>query len=163
MSETTENLGRAPLEQRQLQPKFATPQDGRSFRTFDHTMRVLLSAEETAGSIAVYEDVVPPGSGVAVHMQTREEEFFFVLEGQFEFMVGERIAVVEPGTLVFVPRDTKHAFKNIGTKEGRLLTWNTPGGHERFLEELGETAHSDGHTEESLAAVSRKHGVVFFP
>jgi hypothetical protein len=62
-----------------------------------------------------------------------------VLEGDFEFVLGDRKVDARPGSVVYVPRTTVHAYTNVGTEMGKLLFIEAPAGPlEQFLEEIGE-------------------------
>jgi len=63
----------------------------------------------------------PPGSGPPRHVHYGCDELFYVLEGQFLFLVGERQVSGSPGTFVFIPRGTVHAAKVVGTSRARCL------------------------------------------
>ncbi len=98
-----------------------------------------MSAERTGGAYSLFEAVSPPGGGPPPHVQHREDECFYVLEGEFEFLVGNEVIVAGAGSLLYVPKGCLHAHKNVGSQPGRLLLSQTPGGlHERFFEEIGE-------------------------
>ncbi|MDQ3927252.1 MAG: cupin domain-containing protein, partial [Actinomycetota bacterium] len=58
------------------------------------------TAEETGGSIGVLEATSPPGAGPPRHVHYGCDELFYVLEGQFLFLVGERQVSAPPGTFV---------------------------------------------------------------
>lgn len=82
-----------------------------------------------------------PGGGQPPHVQHREDEAFYVLEGDFEFLVEGRAIRAQAGSLFCVSKDSLHAHKNVGTKPGSMLVSQTPGGlHERYFEVLGEPA-----------------------
>src|SRR5215210_1166971 len=107
-------------------------------RTIQGTGAITLiaTAEQTGGSIGVFEGISPPGDGPPRHIQYGSDELFYVLEGEFLFLVGERQESVSAGAYVFVPRGTVHAYKAIGTERGRLLMAFIPGGPERLAEEF---------------------------
>lgn len=74
-------------------------------------------------------------------VQHREDESFYVLEGEYEFLDDGGTTRAGAGSLIYVPRGNLHAHKDVGTTIGRLLVSQTPGGlNERFFEELGEEA-----------------------
>src|ERR671933_134483 len=79
------------------------------------------TGEETGGSIGFLEATSPPGSGPPRHIHHSCDELFYVLEGEFLFLVGERQVSALPGTFVFTPRGTVHAAKVIGTEPGKVL------------------------------------------
>ena len=73
-----------------------------------------------------------------------EIEFVYVVSGQFKFKVDDRVVSVPVGTLIFVPPNTAHTFKNIGTNPGVLLFGVTPGGFEKmFAERQGVDADTN--------------------
>ena len=82
---------------------------------------------ETGGSIGFLEATSAPGYGPPRHVHRSSDELFYVLEGEFLFLVGEREVSAPPGTFVFVPRGTVHAAKVTGTEPGKVLTAYVPG------------------------------------
>ena len=96
------------------------------------------TGEETGGSIGVIEAMSPPGYGPPRHVHYGCDELFYVLEGQFLVLVGERQVSGLPGTFVFIPRGTVHAAKVIGSEPGKVLSAYIPGGQERSFEEFGQ-------------------------
>lgn len=129
-----------------------------------------ISAEQTGGAYSLFEDTVPPQQGEPPHIHHREDEGVYVVEGEFEFSLDGAPVSAGPGSLVYVPRGSLHAFKNVGTGGGRLLLSHTPGGlHERFFEEVGEvvtdrtTSPADPPDTRDLAAVAARYGTEFAP
>ena len=95
-----------------------------------------MTGEETGGSIGVFEDTTSPGDGPPRHVHHGSDELFYLLEGEFLFLVGERQESVSAGTYVFVPRGTVHAYKVVGAGRGRVLSAFIPGGPERAFEDF---------------------------
>jgi mannose-6-phosphate isomerase-like protein (cupin superfamily) len=118
------------------------PAEGRSVWVFgSQLLTYKVTAEQTGGAYSLFEGLVPEREGTPPHIHHREDECFYVLEGEFEFLTGEDTVRAGAGSLVYVPRGTLHAFKNVGEGPGRLLNSQTPGGlHERFFEEVGKEA-----------------------
>ena len=108
--------------------------------TIPGTNAITLKAtgEETGGSIGFLEATSAPGYGPPRHVHRSSDELFYVLEGEFLFLVGEREVSAPPGTFVFIPRGTVHAAKVIGTEPGKVLTAYVPGGLERSFEEFAQ-------------------------
>ncbi len=105
-----------------------------------------VTAEQTGGAYSLFEGTVPPGGGAPAHIHHREDESFYVVEGEFEFTRDGETIRAGAGSLVYVPRGILHAFENVGENTGTLLLSQTPGGlHELFFEEVGEEA-ADGAT-----------------
>ena len=120
--------------------------DGRSLRVLGEVVTYKITSERTGGAYSLFEVVSEPGGGPPPHVQHREDEAFYVLEGEYEFLDDGHTIRLGTGSLVYVPKGNLHTHKNVGDKPARMLVSQTPGGlHERFLEELGEPA-TDGAT-----------------
>ena len=121
---------------------YVGPGEGRAVWVLGGQLLTLkVTAEQTGGAYSLFEDTVPPQHGTPPHIHHREDESFYVVEGEFEFSRDGETIRAGAGSLVYVPRGSLHAFKNVGEGRGRLLLSQTPGGlHERFFEEVGEEA-----------------------
>ena len=117
------------------------PEEGRSLWVLGELVTLKVASEQTGGAYSLFEVVSQPQGGPLPHIQHREDECFYVLEGEFEFLNNGCVFGMGPGSLVYVPKGNLHAYKNVGNEPGRMLVSQTPGGlHERFFEELGEPA-----------------------
>jgi quercetin dioxygenase-like cupin family protein len=129
----------------------------------------LVTGEETGGAYFVMEALVPPGGGPPPHVHRREDETFYVVEGEIEFKLGEEVIAAGPGDFVNVPKGTVHRFHNAGTETARLILTFTPAGIERFFEETLERAPNGAqdppdNIEEvaaRYAAAAPRHGLEF--
>jgi quercetin dioxygenase-like cupin family protein len=116
------------------------PGEGRSLWVLSELVTYKTTSEQTGGAYSLFEVTTQPGNGVLPHVQHREDESFYVLEGEYEFLdnAGDTTRA-GAGSLIYVPRGNLHAHKNVGTTTGRMLLSQTPGGlHECFFEEVGE-------------------------
>ena len=104
----------------------------------------LATGEETDGAYFAMEAWVPPGGGPGPHIHTREDETFYVLEGEVEFLLGDDVVTAGPGDFVSIPRDTVHRFHNASEETARLVLTFTPAGIEGFFEETLDQAPPDG-------------------
>jgi quercetin dioxygenase-like cupin family protein len=111
------------------------PDEGHTIPGTD-AMTLKATGEQTAGSIGFLEATSSPGYGPPRHIHRSHDELFYVLEGEFRFLVGERLVSAPPGSFVFVPRGTVHAAKVVGTEPGKVLVAYVPGGLERSFEEF---------------------------
>jgi quercetin dioxygenase-like cupin family protein len=91
----------------------------------------------TGGLLDICENVTEPGAGPPLHIHHANDETYYVLEGTFRVRLGERTFSAPPGTFVFIPRGTVHAFMNAGARPARLLLTFSPGGVDGYFEELG--------------------------
>jgi mannose-6-phosphate isomerase-like protein (cupin superfamily) len=121
------------------------PHDGHQVWVGDELMRFVVTGRETGGAYTLTESVVPPGGGSPIHIHYREDEAFWVLEGDLEVVVGGQVVNVPAGGFVHLPRDVPHRFSNAGTIPVRFLTLLLPAGLEGFFETVG-VPHVDGHT-----------------
>jgi quercetin dioxygenase-like cupin family protein len=124
----------------------------------EETGRFLLRSEDTDGRFSYYEVIVPAGHGTLVHVHADTDEMIHVLAGEFEIVVGEEVHRCPAGTVVFGPRGVPHAFRNVGPGPGTLLCLTTPGGIERFFEQLSVLLQADSSWPE-LDELARRHGI----
>ena len=108
------------------------------------TMTLRATGESTDGSLVLLENLTTPGGGPPPHFHTREDEFFYVLDGTFEFRIGDEVHAVGPGGFAYVPRGTVHNFRNTAETPSRILVGFTPAGIEGFFRESGRAAIDDG-------------------
>jgi quercetin dioxygenase-like cupin family protein len=104
-----------------------------------HLMTFLATAEDTQGKFALIEAVARKGNVPPPHIHHREEETFYVLEGEMTFSVGGQTIKATPGTMVCLPRDVAHSFV-IDSEQGRVLILLTPAGLEGWFKEFSEPA-----------------------
>ncbi|MEM8700934.1 MAG: cupin domain-containing protein [Pseudomonadota bacterium] len=103
--------------------------------------------EETGNKCTIIEIKTAPGAGAPPNHHAGEDESFFVLDGEFEFLVNGETKRVSAGEFVKVPDGAVHAFTCTGQSAGRLLCINAPGEmHDTFYTEAGE-AMPDGTSE----------------
>jgi len=102
-------------------------------------MTFLATAEDTQGKFALIEAVARKGNVPPPHIHHREEETFYVLEGEMTFSVGGQTIKATPGTMVCLPRDVAHSFV-IDSEQGRVLILLTPAGLEGWFKEFSEPA-----------------------
>jgi quercetin dioxygenase-like cupin family protein len=103
-----------------------------------------LLGDETAQSIMMFEETLPPGTSSLHHLHHDSDEVAWVLEGEFTFKIGDEVTVGGPGTCAFMPRDIPHAWKNTGAETGRVLFLYTPAQAGGYIEAL-----ADGHPMDS--------------
>jgi quercetin dioxygenase-like cupin family protein len=108
------------------------------------TMTLKATGESTAGSLVLLENLTTPGGGPPPHIHTREDEFWYVLDGTFEIRIGDEVHALGPGGAAFVPRGTVHNFRNTAETASRILVGFTPGRMDGFFRESGRRAADDG-------------------
>jgi quercetin dioxygenase-like cupin family protein len=108
------------------------------------TLTFKATADTTGGALTAIECEAAPRGGPPPHIHDNEDEAFYVLEGEFEILLGDELVHAGPGDFAFVPRGTVHRFANIGDTPGRILILFTPGGLEGFFRAAGTPATGDG-------------------
>jgi quercetin dioxygenase-like cupin family protein len=119
---------------------YAPPDGGDPVWLVGDRITVKLTSEDTGGVYSVAEEISPPLGGPPPHIHSQEDETFYVLEGEVEFLLGEDTIEAGAGSCAYAPRGTLHTFKNVGTSPSRVLFVLNPGGFERFFLEAGEPA-----------------------
>ncbi|MBZ3908372.1 cupin domain-containing protein [Streptomyces mutabilis] len=105
--------------------------------TGHETFAVKVTGEETDGALAFMSGLVEPGHGNVPHIHSKEDEAFYVLTGEFEFLNGNQRFTAHPGDFIYIPKGTRHAFRNLAQEPARLLVFYTPAGPEVFFLNYG--------------------------
>jgi len=77
-------------------------------------IKCIISGNETGGKMAVFEEIVPPGTGPPRHTHRHQLEVFHVIEGSMKFEVNGEVFERGAGAAAVVPAGAVHAFRNIG-------------------------------------------------
>jgi mannose-6-phosphate isomerase-like protein (cupin superfamily) len=136
------------------------PDEGERLVFGDLTVLVRASAERTGGAFSLVEEV-PPLADTPRHVHERDDELFYVLEGEHVFQVGDEEFRVGPGGVVFAPRGIPHAQRRVAPGVGRLLVLTVPGGLDGFFRELAEAETAGTLGPEAYASASANHGITW--
>lgn len=118
--------------------------EGNSYWVLGDKYTFKVTGKDTNGAFTVMDQIIQPQGGPPPHIHHREDEAFFILEGRFSFLNGDKQTVFEAGSFVYTPKGTLHTFKNIDDKPGRLLVTVTPAGLEDFFYAVGTPADDTG-------------------
>jgi quercetin dioxygenase-like cupin family protein len=113
--------------------------EGEVFWSFGGLVTVKATSETTGGGVGVIEVLAAKGAGSPLHVHHREDEWFYVIEGELTFWVGGRTIQAPAGSFVFGPRDIPHTFM-VKSELSRFLLVVEPGGFVGFMRELSEPA-----------------------
>ena len=119
-------------------PTLRQPNEGQTVAVVGDVYRFLATGDETDGRYAMFEAVVPPGGGPPPHIHSREEESFYVLEGEITFQVGDDRIVAKAGTFANMPVGSLHSFRNATDKTARMIISVAPAGLEKMFLEVGQ-------------------------
>jgi quercetin dioxygenase-like cupin family protein len=120
------------------------PGDGDALWFLATRMTLKASAATTGGLYGLLEVEVPAGFSPPRHIHHREDEAFYVLDGQVTFQCGDQRISATAGSYVFLPRHVPHSFVVEGEGPARMLNITTPGGGEGFFVEAGRPAEGPG-------------------
>jgi quercetin dioxygenase-like cupin family protein len=107
----------------------------------DALSQVRLSGEQTGGAFSVRDNLGRRGHASPVHVHDRDDETFFVLDGELRVLVGQEEHAAGPGTVAVLPRRLRHAYV-VSSATARFLTLHTPSGFEQFAAEVGQPAQA---------------------
>ncbi|MGB0956442.1 MAG: cupin domain-containing protein [Panacagrimonas sp.] len=151
------------------QPQVVRADDVESVPFPGHALKVLARAADTPGGASIQELIVPPRSfGAPPHVHSREDEHFYVLEGEVQFLDREQTLSARAGTLVVLPRGHLHGFWNASDAPARLLLVITPGDFTEFFDAVvarirAENPESPGAVGKLIGQEATKHGVTIHP
>ena len=87
-----------------------------------------VSARDTGGDLCIYDTLRSTKGGPALHRHHLQDEWFYVLRGEFIVRVGEQTLTLGPGDSAFAPRKIPHAFAMTSEGPGQMLVLFQPAG-----------------------------------
>ena len=145
-------------------PELLTPVDGRPIR-IGRDVLLVKALTGVADGLTVLETVAKPGEPAPLdHVHHSYDEVFYVVEGEFEFRVGDERVRARKGSVVTAPRGSPHTFKNCGDHDGRVLIVGAPGRAALMLEDIGAMVAGTGPVPaDGLAGVYGRHDTTLVP
>jgi quercetin dioxygenase-like cupin family protein len=140
---------------------------GRTIAVVGDVYRFLATGDDTNGKYALWEAIVPPGGGPPPHVHSREEEGFYVLEGEITILIDNQRLIASAGMFANMPVGTPHSFKNESSQPAKMLISIAPAGMEQMFFEVGVplpegATIAQPPTEEEivrLLAIASKYGI----
>jgi quercetin dioxygenase-like cupin family protein len=123
----------------ELAPIALGPGEGESLWFLGAHASIKASSTTTAGRVDVIEQLNPRGSGSPLHVHSREDEWFYVIEGELTVWVGGQVIEAPAGSFVYGPRGIPHTFL-VTSETARFLLVTEPGGFAEFVRALAEPA-----------------------
>ncbi|HVL94758.1 MAG TPA: cupin domain-containing protein [Solirubrobacteraceae bacterium] len=127
-----------------LAPAVTPAGEGEARWWFQGLAEVKLTAEQTGGLLSIIEITEPPnpeGLNGPLHVHYREDETFWILEGDATFTVGDATFAARTGDCLFGPRGIPHAYTP-GPDGCRMLFIMTPGGFENLVRDMSVPAQA---------------------
>lgn len=141
----------------------AGPETPVSFDLIGTKMTILVPATQTNGESVTIQDEVAPGGGVPAHVHTREDETYVITQGQFRFWRGHEVIDARPGSVVYLPRNVPHQFRNVGTTPGTLVFTITPAGLEKMFLTMSQRGLMWPKDQAALTSISSQYGITNLP
>ncbi len=145
------------------------PGEGEHLWFFNGLFSVKAGGPDTRNAFTLIEAHLPDDLQVPPHIHEREDEGFYVLEGELTIVCGENSWTAGPGSFAMLPRGIPHSFSVSGNGQARLLQMTSPAQFEQFAAEMGEPATEaviPQRTEvdvPKLLSVAPKYGIQMLP
>ena len=157
----TQDMSRAQT----LKPVVVAKDEGEARWWFSSLAVIKATAADTGGRMTIIEVTEPPGAEGPLHVHHREDEGFWLLEGDATLEVGDTTIEAHAGDYAFGPRDIPHRY-TVGSAGCRMLFIMTPGGFEDLVIAMSEPAGSrtlpppseEEPDWERIAAIANAHG-----
>ncbi len=148
-------------------PTLRKSTEGRTIAVVGDVYRFLATGDDTNGKYALWEAIVTPGGGPPPHVHSREEEGFYVLEGEITFTIDGKRLVATAGLFANIPVGVPHSFKNESNRPAKMLISVAPAGLEQMFFEVGVPVAQGATTAapptkeeiERLLAVAPRYGI----
>jgi quercetin dioxygenase-like cupin family protein len=120
-----------------------------------------ISSQQTGAAYTVLEFILNPGGGPPLHVHQREDELFYVVDGQCTVGTKEQSYPAPAGTIVRFPKGTPHFFRNEGSTPCTLLITAIPGGLDLYFAEIAAALAAN--QPETIPAINHKYKIDFSP
>jgi quercetin dioxygenase-like cupin family protein len=108
----------------------------------NHLVHIQVDGDTSDGALALLDERGRRGDMPPLHVHRRDDETFYVVEGEVTLFVADEQIVLGAGQAAFAPRDVPHAYR-VESEEARWLVINTPAGFDAFVREVSEPAPAD--------------------
>jgi mannose-6-phosphate isomerase-like protein (cupin superfamily) len=124
------------------------------------TFYTKVSTTDTDGDVYVFESTRVKEGGPSFHLHYEQDEFWYILKGEFLFKVGDETFTAKAGDTVCGPRNVPHAFAKIGEGEAKLLMFFQPAGKmEEMFKKISEGATKNITTDEEKDKFFHEYGL----
>lgn len=121
-----------------------------------NTLDIKISGKDNENDLAVFEQTgLTPKGGPPLHIHPNQDEWFYVIEGNYLFQVGEENYQMNAGDTIFLPRKVQHAFVQLSEKGKMIVSYLPAGKMEGFFAVTDKWTTSP--TKEEIAKVFAEH------
>lgn len=143
-----------------MHPIIVQPEEGKELCAFGDTILFKIDGSLTGCDLTIGLAITPPGGGPPLHVHHVEHEVFIIESGDLEMNIGGEWKKAAPGSVVFLPRDVPHQFRNVGQTPSRHWVICTPSGFEHFFEKAAAIFAQPGPPDlERVLAAAGEHGM----
>ena len=146
-----------------MNPIQVTNEGGQRVNVLGNPLVIRVHGRDTNGILSVVESHDATGGGPPLHIHHREDETFQILEGEYEWTVGDKKFVTSKGATIFAPRGVPHTYRYVGKTPGRLMCVITPAGFEGFFEEIGALTSQQQQDIPRVIEIGRRYGLEILP
>lgn len=118
-----------------------------------------VSTTDTDGDIYLFESTRVKEGGPSLHLHYEQDEYWYIISGEFLFKIGEETFTAKAGDTVFGPRNVPHAFAKVGTGEARVLLFYQPAGKMEIMFKKLSEGVGKNMTEEEKDKFFEEHGL----
>jgi quercetin dioxygenase-like cupin family protein len=122
-------------------------------------LRLLLRSDDSPFQMSAMVVDVPPGGAVPPHTHGKEEEGYFVLQGELALTVGEDTRILASGDFGHVPPRTVHGYANLSAAPVRFLAWTVGGPIDQFFEAMSQRVKRMPQDAAAMAEITARFGV----
>lgn len=115
--------------------------EGRRVQVLGDSVTIKVASSTSPFGQAIVSVEVPPGSGTPCVTHAKEEEVYYLLEGELLMHAPHEKHLLQPGDMVHLPPRTPHGYRNPGTTPARFLAWTIGGPMDRFFEAMASRVH----------------------
>lgn len=103
---------------------------------------IKISGKDTNGQLAMFEYIGYEKKGPSLHVHFHQDEIFYVIEGNYRFLVGGETIMMDPGDTIFLPRNVPHTWIQL-TGKGKIVYLVQPAGKaEEFFRTMNNLKHA---------------------
>lgn len=105
--------------------------------------------------------MIPPESGIPLHIHHKEDEYIFLIQGRLTFQLGESVFPVEPGDTVYMPKGVLHGFRSTGSEDAHILftiALNPDSRYDTMFDDIAGTGVEDF---DKLKSICNRNNVEF--
>ncbi|WP_165776452.1 cupin domain-containing protein [Candidatus Nitrosotalea bavarica] len=122
-------------------------------------MSIKVLTSESNGDYTILDAIHPPNVGPALHMHPRGSETFFVIDGDYEFVLDNKPITVKTGGVISIPKGVPHRFL-VGSNGGRVIIISPPE-LEHYFSKVSELLAKGEVSWKTELDIANQHGQIF--